>query len=177
MIIKWLESSDLLQVTGPEVDDYAENPSAYTGIKMTATESCGTAYTQSYSVALATDPEGKFWVDIFNKIIYVTPAMIGLGAFRDSIIKLDIKFQQSSGYVLTSNCTFVDVTYSCKVGSMLESLLSNLKETSGMMHLLHYSLTNGSNCGCNCPEMCEIFVELTRLLTGISVGVLDDCNC
>lgn len=172
-----------LAVSAEEIDSYIANPSQYTGIKLVATENCMSSYTASYLNADVHNTANKFWVDNATHILYVAPSMLGLMEYRDSVVKLEIKFQQPLGYIVISNCTFVDVDYSCKVATTLESLLdeskgnSLLEKTSTMIHLLHYSLFNGSNCGCNCQEMCDIFVELTRLLTGVEVGVLDDCNC
>lgn len=109
--------------------------------------------------------------------IYITPAFFGATTFRDGIYKFDLKYVQAddAGFINESNCAFIDITTKCKVASTLNKLLEEGEETTAIIHLLHYSLVNGSNCGCNCADLCKVYIELASLLSDITETI--DCGC
>lgn len=115
--------------------------------------------------------------------IKIYPLFFGLTAFIDGIYNFSVKrFEDEQGTVTEDNCLFVDLTYKCKVATLLKCIIEENKKQSTekistVIHVLHYSLVNGSNCGCNCTEMCEIFRELTTLLANVDPQITNDCGC
>ena len=123
----------------------------------------------------------EFTVD--NKI-KIFPGFFGLTEFIDGIYKFSIKrYQPGEGTVIESNCLFIDMTLKCKVATLLGYIIEENKtrdseeKIATIAHLLHYSLVNGSNCGCNCEEMCEVFRELNALLVNVDPTITNDCGC
>lgn len=115
--------------------------------------------------------------------IYISPEFFSLTSLMDGIYKISIKFKAAdNSYIQETNCAFVDVTVKCKVASVLQNILkeskvSGLEESSTIIHILHYALTNGSNCGCNCEELCKVYTELVTLLNNIDPQITNDCGC
>jgi hypothetical protein len=116
--------------------------------------------------------------------ITIKPLFFGSDTLVDGVYSFTIKYikQGTNGLVVESNCLFLDVTLSCSISQTLNQLVEESKDgtlepTSSMIHLLHYGLTNGSNCGCNCDDMIEAFKELKRLLTGVDPQLIANCGC
>lgn len=190
MTIVYIPDSDapLLSVIAQEITDFIANIDDYTGVTVTATLTCNnTSIAQTYDTTDVLINTKKFYIvegaDGVPDTLFITPSLFGGTAFVDGIYKFDIKFNTPSGYVLISNCIFVDVTFKCKVASLMQNIIKenetrgNTEKISTIIHLLHYSLVNGSNCGCNCEEMCTVFNGLKQLLLDIDPQILNDCGC
>lgn len=115
--------------------------------------------------------------------IYIKPIFFGLAAIKDGIYKVDVKmFDTDGNFVLESNCAFIDISFKCLVASVLQNIMKEAEagDTEGLstiIHLLHYGLTNGSNCGCNCDELCEVFTQLNTLLISLDPKIQNNCGC
>lgn len=115
--------------------------------------------------------------------IFLTPAFFGLTSITDGIYKVTLKFVKDNGaYIAETNCAFIDVTIKCKVAALLQNILQESKingseKVSTIAHILHYALFNGSNCGCNCAELCKVYAELVGLLENIDPLITNDCGC
>lgn len=112
----------------------------------------------------------------------IFPAFFGLTEFMDGIYKFSVKTFESGKATLESNCLFVDITIKCKVAKLLNCILEENKtkapeKTGTIIHILHYGLVNGSNCGCNCAEMCEVYEYLVSFLDSIDPETFADCGC
>jgi hypothetical protein len=101
--------------------------------------------------------EGMF---VNNYMLYIAPSFFSLLNFVDGIYSFTLTFN-ANGQVITteSNCFFFDCETKCKVSTKLNELL-DCNKTATNIFLLHYTLTEGSNCGCNCEELCIIFNKL-----------------
>lgn len=115
--------------------------------------------------------------------ITIWPAFFGLTEFTDGIYKFEVKiYEIGQGTTLESNCIFIDITFKCKVAALLKNIITENKTKSGeklstTAHILHYALFNGSNCGCNCEEMCQVFTYLNDLLSNLDPQIFVDCGC
>ena len=113
----------------------------------------------------------------------VFPAFFGLTSFIDGVYRISVKrFEENVGTIFIENCLFIDVTIKCKVAALLKEIIEENKVKTGekkstIAHLLHYALVNGSNCGCNCAEMCDVYKELVALLDTINPEIFTDCGC
>jgi hypothetical protein len=111
--------------------------------------------------------------------IIVKSSFFGKTAIEDGIYKFAVKYTKvnNAGFITETNCTFIDVTIKCKVASLLNKLKeeadSKEEDSSTLAHVLHYALTNGSNCNCNCDELVTIYTELNKLLINTTV---EDCS-
>lgn len=167
------------------------DPPTYIKVQITAKINCGSDVVVSYLFSESlTDDTHKFYFtnNTLDKLI-IFPSFFGITEFKDCIVRFDIKMFKSdeegniTGYVLISNCAFIDVTYKCRVAALLQNIISENKngndneKVSTITHLLHYALFNGSNCGCNCEELCDVFEELTSLIQGIDPQIINDCGC
>lgn len=110
----------------------------------------------------------------------IYPLFFGLTEFTEGIYKFSLKrFKEGGQTVMESNCLFLDIDMKCKVASFLDCLLKEQSQTEKpgtIIHLLHYGLVNGSNCGCDCDEMCRIYSELVKLTQHINLQSTD-CGC
>ena len=114
--------------------------------------------------------EGMF---VNNYMLYIAPSFFSLDKFIDGIYSFTLTFKSADGFIITeSNCFFFDCETKCKVSTKLEELL-NCNKAATNIFLLHYTLTEGGNCGCNCEELCTIFNKLCSEL-----GTNESCaNC
>lgn len=174
MNIKYLVTQNLISVEANEIGDYITNISDYTGVTL------GVSYCSLTTEILNTanntdilDNTKNFYIE--SGILYIKPILFGFTSFIDSIYTLDIKFNKTSGFIEIKNCSFIDITFQCKVATYLKTILTS--DESTIVHLLHYSLVNGSNCGCNCDDLCTVFNALSNLLTGIDPQIINDCGC
>ncbi len=91
---------------------------------------------------------------------YVSPSFFELLTFPNGIYSFVLTFTTEAGDIITiNNCFFFDCETKCVVSQKIEELL-NCNKTATNIFLLHYTLTEGSNCGCNCDELCVIFNKL-----------------
>jgi hypothetical protein len=111
--------------------------------------------------------EGMF----FNSnVMYISPSFFNMVNFTDGIYSFTLTFNNKENNIITeSNCFFLDCKTGCEVSTKLQEL-QKIKEIENATNifLLHYTLTEGSNCGCNCDELCEIFRKLCLELNSSS---------
>ena len=107
-----------------------------------------------------------------DKILVAAP-YFGIEEYVDGIYTFSVRIEKDTptlSWTIESNCFFFDVTFKCKVASTLNKLKeeladSNTERVATTIHIMHYALVNGSNCGCNCSDLCNVFIELYALLT------------
>jgi len=108
--------------------------------------------------------------------LYIDPLYFNYtdNLIKDGIYKFNLKITRANnaGFITESNCAFIDNYTKCLVANKL-NILKEIEPIDSTIHILHYALTNGSNCGCNCDELCEIYKELHSLLNNIT----NDCGC
>ena len=111
--------------------------------------------------------EGMF----FNSnMMYIAPSFFNMMNFTDGVYSFTLTFNNGGQVITTeSNCFFLDCKTGCEVSTKIKELeeASNPKNATNIF-LLHYTLTEGSNCGCNCDELCEIFRKLCNNLNSTS---------
>lgn len=103
--------------------------------------------------------------------LLLSPEFFSQGnAFQDGVYSITLNYINSEGNIITeNNCFFLDCNTACTVSTKIKELqeASNEKNATNIF-LLHYTLTEGSNCGCNCEELCEIFRKLCTNLNSSS---------
>lgn len=110
-----------------------------------------------------------------NNGVFVGPEFFNLTNFTDGIYNFTIEAETITGdFISESNCFFFDCNTKCKVSTKLEELKKCNKSGTNLF-LLHYTLVEGSNCGCNCEALCEIFENLCSELEGAESCV--NCGC
>lgn len=111
--------------------------------------------------------------------LLVPPTFFGLMHYVDGVYQLELKITAvDNSYSIESNCIFVDVTFKCKVALYLKDIsLGSAPKLGLMISMLHYGLTNSSNCGCNCPDMCRAYKELYSILNGAGLINQTSSNC
>lgn len=117
-------------------------------------------------------------ISITSSAIIIDPELFGLESFVDGIYSFTITYRTAEGdIIIESSCIFFDCETKCKVSTALEDLLK-CEKTATNIFLLHYSLTEGSNCGCNCEELCTIFTKLCNELKLIETNEnCTSCGC
>lgn len=97
----------------------------------------------------------------------------------DGVYHFNVKiFTTEDNYHYEENCTFIDLTIKCKVATYLDALNDKGEdgEIATNVHILHYALVNGSNCGCNCTDMCNVYKQLYDILKPVTPQ-LQSCGC
>jgi len=176
MIITYIPNADPTLARLKVVDEHITGLMSFTSVEATVTLNCGTEMVQEYSAASMADTANKFYIVLADLAFYFKPEMWGLTEFVDGVYRIILKGNQAAGgYIMLENCLFVDITYKCKVAVLLDEVITN--KTSTTAHLLHYSLVNGSNCGCNCDAMCVNFDALCGILGNSQAVINNDCGC
>ena len=104
--------------------------------------------------------------------IVLNSNIIGADAFPDGIYKVKVTLWRPSGSrVAQQNCLFFDCNTACKVSAELTTATTD-EQTELLM--LHYGLTKGSNCACDCDQLCKLYQRLHMLLTNTQI---QDCGC
>jgi hypothetical protein len=122
-------------------------------------------YFQNYPV------EGVFFT---NDAIVISPEFFNLTEFVDGVYSFTVTFTKDNQLISQSSCFFFDCNTKCLVSERLEEL-KNCNKSATNLFLLHYTLTEGSNCGCNCDKLCEIFKKLCSELGGSNS--CSNCGC
>lgn len=155
------------------------NQGAYLQLKIDSTiNCCPTVYTQTQALPLVANPYFVFSSDG----IEVKPAffnVISPNSIIDGVYTFNVKiFTDLNNYHYEESCAFMDITFKCKVAQYLDTLndITESGVVSTNVHILHYALVNGSNCGCNCIAMCDVFKQLYDLLKPITPQ-LQSCGC
>tara|TARA_Y100000590_G_scaffold396343_1_gene476995 strand:- start:752 stop:1294 length:543 start_codon:yes stop_codon:yes gene_type:complete len=117
---------------------------------------------------------GIYTID--DKVIKLEPGILGTGTtvFPDGVYKVVLTQIESGGAPITteSNCFFMDCSTTCEVAKYIKNLLKTPADVEA--HLLHFGLVNGSNCNCNCDEMCSLYSKLYNILNNTETCL---CNC
>lgn len=90
-------------------------------------------------------------------------------------IHLKLEYTDNGGYETEEMCAFIDIKTKCLVAAKITELLSDDTTDGENVHLLHYALVNGSNCGCNCEDLCKIYDEIVKLT--VNSTLVTDCGC
>lgn len=99
---------------------------------------------------------------IYSEGLLVSPKMFGKAKFADGIYSLTITAYKTSGTRVTeTNCLFVDCSLSCEISKKLKTLGD--KERVELL-MIHYALTQGTNCPCDCDLLCELYRQLNNKL-------------
>lgn len=133
--------------------------------------------------------DGKF---ILNNVgsplmtIYIKPDFFVEDATEhtEGVHKYKIKFtDEDGGYTEEQNCAFIDITMKCKVASVMSGIIVEANKQSKTPDdmaiaatMMHYALVNGSNCACNCEELCKLYKGLADLIDTINPNVSTDCG-
>lgn len=179
MIINYLNNK--ITIVAQEINDFITNIVDYTGITVAVGVNCVEGIDATIDTTDIIDNTKNIYIE--NNILYINPQYFSNNSvFVDGVYNITIKFNTTTGYTRISNCYFVDVTTRCKVASLLQNIIkensdSNTEKVSTIAHLLQFSLVNGSNCGCNCQEMCDVFTALQDILSNIDTKLLNDCGC
>lgn len=181
MTVTYLKDLDLIKIEAPEIVAFVTNIQTYSSITLTSNRCGANNISIIYNTTEILNINSKYF--IVENILYVRPSFFNLAIFVDDVYKLTLRFTLgTSGYTLIENCIFIDITYKCKVAAYLKNILeenTNLadeEKVSTIIHILHYSLINGSNCGCNCTQLCEVFTELKKLLDNTKPENIN-CGC
>lgn len=175
-------STTYLKATATEIALLIADPTGYTKMEVTATKNCGTAYTQTFSAPFTATANLLL---LSPDSIRLNPTFFGLTELDNGVYKVTVKIFEISPAqtILISNCALVDIDVTCQVAAMLHNLIGEYEDKtltekpSIIAHVLHYALVNGSNCGCNCAEMCQVYDALIDILTNIDPKLLADCGC
>jgi hypothetical protein len=137
---------------------------------------------EAYTTILAcySTSDSKFFI---TDAVYIHPSFFSESELKDGVYKVQLKIvKDDNSYVIETNCAFIDVTVKCSVAALLQNIITEAKhtqneKTSTVIHMLHYALVNGSNCGCNCAELCQAYKDLTALMEDIDPQTINDCGC
>lgn len=168
-----------IQLQSPEISAMVANMSNYNRVKVAAKVNC---CPQTYVQELALPLVDTTMIAIVGSTIEVKPiffAFTSTDGVIDGVYTFEVKlFLNNNTFIYQENCSFIDINYRCLVANSLKDLLS--KSEDGMcatnIHVLHYALINGSNCGCNCDEMCKVFNQLKKLIGPITLQTTG-CGC
>ena len=162
-----------------EIQAMIADQGAFLQLKIDGTiNCCPTVYTQTQALPLVSNPYFVFSADgievkpAFFNVVVPTSIIDGVYTF---IVK---PFIDLNNYSYEENCAFMDITFKCKVAKYIDDL-SKIAEDGAVatnVHILHYALVNGSNCGCNCTAMCDTFKQLYDILKPITPQ-LQGCGC
>lgn len=104
--------------------------------------------------------------------IVLNSKIIEQAAFPDGVYNIKVTLWRPSGTrVAQQNCLFFDCNTACKVSAALEGATP---EEQTELLMLHYGLTKGSNCACDCASLCKLYQRLFILLNNTQ---LSDCGC
>lgn len=172
---------NILKITATEINDFITNINDYTGIQIKSNLNCQIDIDSGIiNTTDILDTTKNVYIISDNNALYINPAFFGISNIVDGIYSVQIRLYTSTGYVKLFNCQFIDITYRCKLAAYLKELINEYEnpditeDIATMAHILHYALTNGSGCGCNCEELCSLFEELTEILSNITNT---DCGC
>lgn len=177
-------NTPLIVITAPELSSFITNINSYLSVDVTTNLNCSVnSITQNYNIVDILDStNSKFYINTSLNTLFLKLAMLEGATIVDGIYKVTVKFNPiAGGYTKIVNCIFIDVTFKCRVASLIDGIISNNKssneDTSTMAHLLHYALFNSNNCGCNCEEMCTVFNQLKSILDASTQQIDNNCGC
>lgn len=116
--------------------------------------------------------------------LYVPSTFFSMEEYENGIYHFGVKIYKADGasFIYEENCAFIDIDIKCKVAALLNKIVKEANNTtdekvSTVAHMLHYGLVNGSNCGCNCSQMCEVYRELISIINSADPSIYTDCGC
>lgn len=178
LIITLMDNGSIL-LNSEEIQAMIADQGSYLQLKIDADiNCCPTVYSQTQPLPLSTNPYFAFSADG----IEVKPAFFNIispNEIIDGIYHFTVKiFTTLNNYNYEENCAFIDMTFKCKVAKYLDSFndITENGQIATNVHILHYSLVNGSNCGCNCVAMCDIFKQLYNILKPVTPQ-MQSCGC
>lgn len=178
LTIALMDNGNIL-LNSEEIQTMIANPGDYLQLKIDSTiNCCPLIYTQTTVSPFTSSSYFNFSSDG----IEVKPAffnVISPNTIIDGVYNFIVKiFTDEDNYEYEENCFFVDLVTKCKVASYLDQL--NDKNENGKIatnvHIMHYALVNGSNCGCNCQAMCDVYNELYNILKVVTPQ-MQSCGC
>lgn len=145
-------------------DDFAAFSYSMTGLPLTVAMSTFEYEVSGVPITLYFSQIENVGVILATDIIYITPAFFGLETFAEGVYEIELSLHLDHGYIVQfSGCYFLDVTMKCRLG--LTSDFECGLNTAQMQYLmLHYSLTEASNCQCECDKMHTIYEFLNKSL-------------
>lgn len=113
--------------------------------------------------------------------LYLKPELFEMEYIEDGVYSVTVKITHDDGHITESNCAFIDITIACQVADKLSDLIvestkKTIEPVATIIHMLHYGITNGSNCGCNCADLCKAYKELICLIDTTQTTT-SDCGC
>jgi hypothetical protein len=178
LIITLMDNGSIL-LSSVEILNMLDNPESYLQVKVDSTINC---CPQIYSHTKTSPFTSNTYFDFTSEGIEVKPAffdVVSPNSIIDGVYYFNVKiFTTENNYTYQTNCTFIDITMKCAVAKYIDTL-NNITEDGAIatnVHILHYALVNGSNCGCNCIAMCDAFKQLYDILKPITPQ-LQGCGC
>lgn len=110
------------------------------------------------------------------KSIIILPEFFDLDvdSFTDNLVHFKLILRTVNNVFSTEEtCFFIDCTFKCLLPSVHNF---HCIEEGINLAMLHYSLTQASNCKCNCEKMIEVFRYLSKQL-GYIQNNIEDCGC
>lgn len=151
----------------------------YESVKVVVNINDSIEISKTYPYPLDTDEismEGND-VTLHNNFFYNSEVVKDLG---DGIYTISLIFKEGDDYHVYKNCIYIDCRIKCLLTFVTSKSLNkdsktSIQEKAVVINMLQYALTEGSNCGCNCEELQDIY---DKLMDEISETInTDDCGC
>jgi hypothetical protein len=95
-----------------------------------------------------------------------------LGGLPDGVYSVNIQTSSvEEGGSETDACAFLD----CETKGMVCSNIDQLLNCDTDLFLMHYGLTIGDDCNCNCEALCELYDKLKEKLNADNVNNCKSC--
>lgn len=163
-----------------EIAVMVNNPGDYTGATVRGSLNC-TATPVIETIDIADLQVNTSHAYFLGDDLIIKPYFFG-GTTVDGVYRVSITINTAQTGVMYTMCIFIDVTLKCKIAAIMKDIVEEnagawqTEKKATIIHILHYSLVNGSNCGCNCNEMCTVYDELISILSNIDPTIID-CGC
>lgn len=178
LIITLMDNGSIL-LNSEDIQLMMNNQDEYLKVKIDSTiNCCPQLYTRTAYLPFSLNDYFAFTADG----IEIKPAFFNVitpNQIIDGVYYFNVKiFTTENNYHYEEDCAFMDITFKCKVAKYLDKLndLGEDGQVATNVHILHYALVNGSNCGCNCNAMCDVFKQLYDVLKPITPQ-LQGCGC
>lgn len=178
LVITLMDNGSIL-LNSPSIQTMFNNQDEYLQVKVEGTINC---CPQLYSHTALMPLVDSDYLAFSSAGIEVKPKFFDVitpNKIIDGVYHFNVKiFSTEDQYHYEEDCAFMDITFKCKVAAYIDQLNSIFEEgqIATNVHILHYALTNGSNCGCNCQALCDTFKQLYDLLKPTSPQI-QGCGC
>lgn len=131
---------------------------------------------KTYSLPLVPNEEIEF---IDDDLVIKDKFFLG-SIIEDGIYHIKLILKKGDEFLVDKNCAFIDCRISCLLSEITSRSLKTYEKLSEseeviLLNMLLYSLKEGSNCGCNCNELQEIF---NKLIKEININInTNECGC